>query len=269
MEEDTIHAAIKQILNSKKYRDLDIPEETVADLLNKEFEKGHKTSLAIKQVKKKMHNIIAPYLDTLDYAVAGKKIAEKRGEKATILSLCEEILRAHDSTRERLAYFPEFFTYIFSKAGENCTILDLACGLNPFFLPFVHLPANMEYVAYDIHGPRIDLLNQLFQQTGMRAKAIRQDIVVDPPREKACCVFLFKEAHRIEKRVSGGTRHLINALNAKHIFISLPTHSLNGKYDMRERMRRLVEEIITGIGFLEEVKVFASEMTFLIRKNDG
>jgi len=271
MKELQTGSIIKAILSNKKYRALDIPEETIYDLLEREMGKGQKRDLAIKQVKMKLHNIIAPYLDRLDYADASSKLEKMRSKNntAAIHALCKEILRAHDSTGERMSYFEPFYEYLFSKLKPNSMILDLACGLNPFFFPIIPTPKEMNYFAFDIHGPRIDLLNQLFHITNLPAKAIKQDILVASPEQKADAAFLFKEAHRIEKRESGGTRRLIKNLHAAYIFISLPTHSLNGRFDLRERMQRLVEKTIEQTATLEETREFESEMIYVIRKNNG
>lgn len=271
MDEQSLDSVIDQILQSRKYRQLDIPRATIADLLIKELERGGKQSLAVKQAKAKLHNIMAPYLDTLDYAAAAEQIRDCFITETNheVQSVCKRILSAHDSTRERLPYFRAFYGYLFERIGSDCTILDLACGLSPFFLPLVPHPTAMRYLAYDIHGPRIALLNELFIRTGMPAQAIKQDILVNPPAEKAGVAFLFKEAHRIEKRESGGSRKLIEAIQADRIFISLPTHSLNGRFDLKERMGRLVRSMIEGFAYLEETMEFGSEMIYTIRKIDG
>ena len=114
------------------------------------------------------------------------------------------------------------------------------------------------------------MINQLFSGMGIKGQAIKQDIIVNPPEEKATAAFLFKEAHRIEKRESRASRKLVDAINAEHIFISLPTHNLNGKFDLRERMHRLIDEITQDMCILEDSATFASEIVFTIRKKtDG
>jgi 16S rRNA (guanine(1405)-N(7))-methyltransferase len=271
MDEKKRQAMIEKILCGKKYRELDIPHATVADLFEQELKKGLKKNKTVKAVKAKLHNIIAPYLDTLDYAETGMTIdrINPQDDATELVDLCRDILSAHDSTRERLSYHQDFFAYLFSCIGPHCKILDLACGLNPVFLPLVPLPEEMEYIAYDIHGPRINLLNHIFQKASLNARAVNQDILIKAPSEKACAAFLFKEAHRIEKRESGGSRRLIQSVQAHTIFISLPTHNLHGRFNLQERMERLVDTTIHGIADLIETKEFASEMVYMVRKRDG
>ena len=271
MDEKKRQFIIEKILRGRKYRALNIPQETVDDLLTQELQRNQKQDEVVKAVKAKLHNIIAPYLDTLDYEETSDKIDQinLQDEETGLANLCREILSAHDSTRERLGYHLEFFAYLFSQLDPNCTILDLACGLNPVFLALVDIPKGMAYKAFDIHGPRVKLLNQIFRKANMNAQAVNQDILVEAPNEKACAAFLFKEAHRIEKRESGSTRRLVQALQVKTIFISLPTHNLNGRFDLRGRMERLIKTTIDGIAELVEEREFPSEMVYVIRKHDG
>ena len=61
-------------------------------------------------------------------------------DRAAIKEFCLEILARHDSTRERIPYLSEFYEAILEIAQTPRIILDLACGLNPFALPFMGLP---------------------------------------------------------------------------------------------------------------------------------
>ena len=59
-----------------------------------------------------------------------------------------------------------------------------------------------------------------------------RDILVRPPQVEADAAFLFKEAHRLEKRRKGCNRALWSALKVKYLFVSLPRRSLDGKRDL-------------------------------------
>ncbi|MDO9546851.1 MAG: hypothetical protein Q7J07_08920 [Pelolinea sp.] len=263
---------IQRIAASKKYRSMDIPHETIHDLLEQELSHHEKEADAIKSARSKLHNIMAPYLGDLDYEAAAAELDEvlASGDKAKLAEACTQFLKVHHSTAERLDYVKEFYGYIFKILGADCSILDLACGLNPFMLPLVELPTSLTYTAFDIHTPRVELIKRLFSGgIGLQGNAETRDILVRPPQQKATAAFLFKEAHRMEKRRSGATRDLIASLNVKHVFLSLPTHSLNGRFDLHERMNRLVESSIQGLGLKLNVKEFVSETLFHLGKNHG
>jgi 16S rRNA (guanine(1405)-N(7))-methyltransferase len=260
-----------RIANSKKYRSMKIPRETILDLLQIELPKHQKKADAIKIVKAKLHNITAPYLDGLDYAEAAQELEQvfSNEDGKSIEDVCIQFLQAHHSTNERIPYMKEFYAYIFNKIGDSNSILDLACGLNPFVIPLVESPSSISYFAYDIHAPRIELINRFFSGLGIHGFAETRDILLRPPLQKATAAFLFKEAHRMEKRRKGASRDLIRSLNVCHLFISLPNRSLNGKFDLRERMRRLIVNSIHGLGSILEIEDFPSETLFYIGLNNG
>jgi 16S rRNA (guanine(1405)-N(7))-methyltransferase len=163
----------------------------------------------------------------------------------------------------------DFYAYIFGRIDKSCTILDLACGLNPFVIPLVGIPPSVSYFAYDIHTPRIELIKQFFKGCEINGHAEVRDILLTPPQQSAAAAFLFKEAHRLEKRRKGTSRSLIRSINADFLFLSLPTHNLKGKFDLHEKMRRLVFESVEGSGAVIDSVDFQSETLFTIGLNNG
>ena len=268
--EEILAELIEQIRTSKKYQDLNLPEETLQDLLSQELSRYKKPADALKSTRAKLHNILAPYLGDLDYPHALQELqnAFSSNDPDAVNTTCESFLRQHDSTRERLAYARDFYECIFSICGQPQSILDLACALNPFTLPWMNLPITTHFYAYDIHPARIELINTFLQLSGREPLAEVRDVLVRPPEIEADAAFLFKEAHRMEKRQKGCNRTLWAALKVKYLFVSLPNRSLDGRRDMRERMRRLVKNSMDGhdweLGELE----FPGETVYWIRKDD-
>lgn len=262
---------IGQIKNSRKYRHMDIPDETIVDLLEQESALAGNSKGMLRAVKKQLHNIMAPYLGDIDYKQASENLEDAFtcGDDEVIKLICRDILAQHHSTRERLNYYDEYFQTIKNICDHLDVILDLACGFNPFALPYSGLPVSTRYYAFDIHAPRIELINLFLKLSGMKPLAELRDVLVRPPDRQADAAFLFKEAHRMEKRRKGSSAALINALNARYIFISLPTRSLDGRRDLRERMRNIVKSISTGRFELLDERVFESEVLFSMSKIGG
>lgn len=271
MIDEEIGQIAQRIANSKKYRAMQIPRETILDLLQIEFAKHSKKAEAIKTAKAKLHNITAVYLDKLDYSKADQALKSALTNKSgkSIAAVCLQFLQSHHSTNERIPYMDSFYAYIMKKIGNTCSILDLACGLNPFVIPLVGFPSSISYFAYDIHAPRIELIKTLFVSIDINGSAEVRDILIQPPQQKATAAFLFKEAHRLEKRRNGASRDLIRSLNVDYLFISLPNQSLQGKYDLRGRMRRIVADSILGSGSIINLVDFPSETLFYIGMNNG
>lgn len=259
---------IQKLSTSSKYRQLNLPESTLRDLLEREMPSHRNSKEAFKEVKKKLHNIIAPYLGDPDYPKAAIEIHEafQDGDTLEIKMACSKLLAIHASTRERLEILDDFYACLFSYTGQPQTILDLACGLNPLTLPWMGLSPTTNYYAFDIHQPRVNFLNQFFQSAGLPARAIQQDILVAPPAIQADVAFLFKEAHRLEQRQKGCNRLLWQALNVRYLLVSLPPHSLTGSHDMIDRQRRLVSTTLMGLPWKMTEVMFKNEMVFIIEK---
>lgn len=266
-----LQAIIVKIQNSRKYRDLGIPTATIADVLQREMARHIKPTDALRSAKAILHNIMAPYLGDLDYPQAEILLNETltKNDKEAIRNFCTNILAQHDSTRERLPYLKDFYRRILEIFPHPETILDLACGLNPFALPFMGLPDGIRYHAYDIHQPRTALINRLFEGLKMESLAETRDILVNPPDFQADAAFLFKEAHRMEKRRKGASRELISRLKTRVIFISLPNRSLDGQRDLRTRMDKLFLSIIEGSTGTTGWSEFPGETLYWIQRADG
>jgi 16S rRNA (guanine(1405)-N(7))-methyltransferase len=264
-----IDALLLQIQTSKKYQELNLPEETLRNLLEQELARHKKPVEALKSTRAKLHNIMAPYLGDLDYSQAGQELqnAFAQGD-AAVKETCQSFLRQHDSTRERLTYLDDFYAGIRSVCGQPQSVLDLACGLNPFALPWMGLAPDCQFHAYDIHPARVALINEFLHLSGHEPLAEVRDILVRPPEVAADAAFLFKEAHRMEKRQKGCNRGLWAALKVHFLFVSLPKRSLDGRRDLRERMRGLVDSSIDPRDWAEQGELdFPGETVYWMRKD--
>ena len=163
------------------------------------------------------------------------------------INICAELLKTHASTRERLAYQSEFYAAIFAVTGMPKTILDLACGLNPLAFAWMGLPLTTQYHAYDLHQPRVELINHYFKLQGLAQLAEHGDILVHPPQIQAEVAFFFKEAHRFEQRRRGCNREFWLALNVNWLVVTLPASSLTGRHDLAVGHRKLVSETLAGL----------------------
>lgn len=262
---------VKRIQASRKYRAMGIPEETILDVYRREKDRVANPAEALRRTKAKLHNIMAIYLGDLDYPQARTDLDEAiaRDERGAVGQVCAGLLARHQSTRERLAYYPEFFRTIQEVCGRLDTLLDLACGLNPFALALVDLPTATRYHAYDIHAPRVELINHFFTLSGRPALAEVQDVLVQPPRITADAAILLKEAHRMEKRRPGSSLELVHAINTRLVFISLPNRSMDGRRDLRGRMRSLVDRISGVDLIIAGSEEFPGETLYWLRRMHG
>lgn len=264
-------AMIAKIRNSRKYRQTGIPDATIEDILRRELARHPKPADALRSAKAILHNVMAPYLDDVNHELACGLVEDAfaSDDEQTIRKSARNILELHDSTRERLLYLENFYQCIREACPDIQTILDLACGLNPFAFPWMGFPATVNYHAFDIHQPRVEMINQFLRGLGLQPLAEARDILVNPPDVQADAAFLFKEAHRMEKRRKGASRGLIQALHARVIFVSLPNRSLDGQRDLGERMDRLVKSIFEGTGSEIHSAEFPGETLYWVVRENG
>ena len=267
-DEQQVKELVDAVGNKNAYRAMQIPEATLRDLAVKALERQPSTRMALKTVRRKLHQITAPYLGDPDYVRATRNLqaAFQAVDPVAIQNCCREIMTSHTSTRERLLVLGGFYQRLFEKCGKPSTLLDLACGLNPLSWRWMGLTADTCYRVFDIHAPRVAFLNEYFQMEGIAGEALLRDILVDPPTEAADAAFLFKEAHRFEERESGCNRALWRALKVKTLYVSLPPFNLTGRHDLTTKNRKLVADNITGEGWQVSEIAFPNEQVFVIEK---
>ncbi len=263
---DAIQEIIDSIRTSPKYRHLNLPDSTLRDIVTRELQNHRRPKDGLKAARAKLHRVIAMYLGDPDYVAVQQQLSAVFASGSDPRPLCAEILSAHDSTRERLEIASDFFSRLFAITGVPGTLLDVACGLNPLFFPWMHLDA-LTLVAYDIQRQRVDFLNAYITlQPGLNGLCIQQDILVDLPREAGDVALLLKEIHRFEDRHRGSTRPLLDALQTRWIAVSLPTRNLTGQRDLRERHRALFERVTFGANWKVTEIEFSNELVFCIDK---
>jgi 16S rRNA (guanine(1405)-N(7))-methyltransferase len=247
---------------------LDIPTETVRDLIAQACLTAGDAKSIEQTVREKLHNLVATYLGDPDYAASRAILDEAYAhrEENLIKKACLDILSCHASTKERIPLLDEFYPRIFAHTGQPTTILDLACALNPFALPWMGLKPGTRYFAYDLHQPRLDLINHFLKLNGMEPLAVHQDILVNPPDVECDVAFFFKEAHRFEQRQRGCNRAFWQSIRCKYLLVSLPTASLTGKHPKLEQHRKLVMETVDGLPWKVTEIEFSNEIVFCIEK---
>jgi 16S rRNA (guanine(1405)-N(7))-methyltransferase len=264
---DAVKEITSRILTSRKYKGLSLPEETILDLINQSKKNARNSHEVEKTVRQKLHNIIAPYLESLNYEAAVLDLQSiPPSDKASIEQFSLHMLESHSSTLERIPIMTDFYKKIFSFTGTPSQILDLACGFNPFSLPWMNIPLEINYHAYDLHQPRIDLINKYLTQIGRPPMAEKRDILVNPPKENADVAFFFKEAHRFEQRQHGCNRIFWESLNVRYLLVSLPAANLTGSRSMVEGQRILVERTLKGLPWIVNEITFGTEIVFCIDK---
>ncbi len=264
---DSYPPELYRLRDGRKYRSLHLPDETLEDLYRRALEQTRSPKQALDVVREKLHHIVADYLGDPDYERYKSVLSDafSQGEDA-VKAACQTLLGVHASTRERLPVLEEFFPRLWQVTGKPEPLMDLACGLNPFAFPWMRLPLTTCYYAYDLHKPRVELINQYFKLQGLTPLAEHGDILTCPPQVPVDAALFFKEAHRFEQRQRGCNRAFWQAIPARWLLVSLPTRSLSGKHDKLDQHRRLVYSAIEGLDWPVTEVDFGDEIVFCIQK---
>lgn len=270
-EQSFLDSLTQAVGTSRKYRDLQIPLTTLQDILAYESQHSNSRKELEDNFRKSLHNIMAPYLEDINYPAETAAIPEfyaQNPPSELLKKWCLERMRLHASSRERLPHLDSFYEKIFTRTGTPGSILDLACALDPLGMPWMSLPVTARFFAYDIHQPRLDFLQAFFQHFYPQAEALRQDILTNIPIQKADCAFFFKEAHRLEKRRPGSNREVFEGLNVKWLVVSLPSRDLAGHHSLEAYHTSLIEKAIEGQPWQLSTDSVGSELLFFIQKHD-
>jgi 16S rRNA (guanine(1405)-N(7))-methyltransferase len=266
---DEIEQLIDSLKQSRKYGATH--EATIRELVLAESGHYKKAKQVEKAVRKRLHSIMAPYLGDPEYERATRELTAvfATNDPAQIKACCHDLLHDHLSTRERLPILDDFYRQIFAVTGRPRSLLDIACGLNPLAYRWMGLagaPEPVHFYAYDIHAPRIDLINHYFGLEGLPALARLQDVAIDPPQETADLALFLKELPRFARNYGSDlARTFLHSLNVRWLVVSFPTVSTHGGRSLVERYRDYFNELIDPAWPVTEL-LFDSELVMIAEK---
>jgi len=252
---------------SRKYGSL--CDETLLRITKWAMGGSSSTKQALKRAKRKLHQISGAYITPANQrridGLLDSLAPDAPGEE--IWALCRGILGFHASTRERLPYLRETYREIFDGAT---TILDLACGLNPFALPWMNLPAGARYTPVDMDCGLVGKIKRLLRVLSRADTAQCVDLLSSPPTESYDLILLLKALPCLERQERGASLHLLTKLRAPRIVVSFPNRSLGGHRRGMEAgysrfMQGLVKDL-TSVKDMTLVKAFStpSEVFFIL-----
>jgi len=264
-----VDAVVAGIRASRKYRG--VSEATVRALAREAAGEHGKRKALDKAVRRRLHGIVASHLGDPDYAALGEALGEAlaQGARERERQLCEQAMARHLSTRERWPYLEEFYAAIFEHTGAPGSLMDLACALGPLALPWMGLPASTPLWAYDIHEPRVAMLDAYLRGRGQAGGAEVRDIVLDPPRRPVDVALVLKELHRLQRNYPGVDGDWLAAIPARHLVVSLPAVSAHGGRRLVEPYRKMMRRMTDGRGWSTHELSFPHELVFCIDTGAG
>ena len=268
MDERQLSHLVDQVQKNRKYQS--ITPELVQSLAEDALRRGLRGKPAVKDVRNKLHQIGGAYFRRPpDYQELQNnlKILPDARDSQAIHQCCKAAMQAHASTAERLPILEEFFTTCLAPITPVSSVLDLACGLNPLAVPWMPLEENSTYLACDIYLDMLNFIQMFFDHIQLNGQARSCDLTRKVPEERSQVAFLLKAIPCLEQVDKAIASRLLASIQADHILVSFPVHSLGGrKKGMPNFYRDHFFEILSGVDWQVREFQFESELAFLVTK---
>lgn len=268
MTEKQLNDLVGQVMANPKYAN--ITENLVLRLSMEAIEKGFVGKSAVKYVRNKIHQIGGAYLKVkINYSkLQGELDSLPLNLSAgSVRKFCRRTMEAHASTAERLPILDTFFRTCLESIAPVTSIMDLACGLNPFSIPWMPLVENFQYFACDIYLDSLRFIQSFFNYFQLSASAKPCDLISKIPHERTQLALLLKIIPCLELMEKSITTRLIENIPADHILVSFPVYSLGGRnIGMINHYRGQFIEAMSNKSWKVQEYQFSTELAFLVTK---
>jgi 16S rRNA (guanine(1405)-N(7))-methyltransferase len=264
-----IDRLVEAVQASAKYKS--IGSDFIRYIGTQELARRHNLKEAIKSTKNKLHQVGGAYQDTTPrYALWLDELKQvsRSGNREHVLDTCKWIMGHHSSTRERLPILEQFYSTILADLPPINSVIDIACGLHPLAIPWMPLSEHAQYYAYDVYEDMVGFLNDCMDLMPVQGYAKTCDVIHYCPTLKVDVAFILKAIPCLEQIDKSAGMQLLETINADHLVVSFPAHSLGGKHkgmvtNYETRFYELVANNTWPIRRLE----FPGELVFLISKS--
>ena len=188
--------------------------------------------------------------------------------------LIEKILLSHQSSMERLNYYTKIYSLIFEKLIEwglnkKYSLIDLACGFNPFAYKYLPLKPTT-YIALDLSTEDMVIIESFFKKTKIKGKTMalnlitQQDSEILKQQHDVC--FLFKALDSLESKSRHSSKKLISKINTKFFVISFPKKTIGGKKDIQINKRSWFDKFSDQNFTKKEIFDIENEVFYILQK---
>jgi 16S rRNA (guanine(1405)-N(7))-methyltransferase len=259
---------LEKVLEKPKYRS--IHPGLIASLIQEESAKGRSEKDVIKSVTGKLHQVGAAYFQRKpEYEKWSQRLAElpKDIHSSDAKVFCEEIMRSHSSTNERLPILEKFFNETLAGIAPVESVLDLACGLNPLAAAWMPLSSDVQYFGCDIFSDMTGFLNKFYTHINLAGRFTTCDLTETLFPNKAQVALLLKTLPCLEQIDKGIGVDLLERIPADHLLISYPVRSLGGRAKgMGKTYETQFNELAAAKKWKFQRFEFGSELAFLVTK---
>ncbi|MGC8971183.1 MAG: hypothetical protein ACP5K2_03145 [bacterium] len=258
---------VEKIKSSSKYRE--ISERTILEIARIELPKHKSEKNLIKAVKNRLHQTYGAFLSKEESQKLRELVSILEKDRSDIKGIAKMILQLHQSTRERIDIYGELYREIFDTVSKPSSILDLACGLNPFSIPWMNIEGPINYYAYDIDAVVIESINKFLAILSYPQLARVKDVLFEEVEECVDVCFIFKFLPTAERIKRGLSVKLLETIRSKFIVVSFPLKSLSGKEKgMSDNYGRLFEPILQRGHYIVKRFILINEMFYILIKRE-
>lgn len=259
---------LEKVLEKPKYRS--IHPGLIASLIQEEMAKQRGEKEILKSVTGKLHQVGAAYFQRKpEYEKWSRRLAKlpKDIHSSEVKTYCEEIMRSHSSTSERLPILERFFKETLAGIAPVESVLDLACGLNPLAAVCMPLASDAQYFGCDIFSDMTDFLNDFYAHMNLAGRFTTCDLTEMRFQNRAQVAFLLKTLPCLEQIDKGIGADLLESIPVEHLLISYPVRSLSGRAKgMGKTYESQFNELANAKGWKFKRFEFSSELAFLVTK---
>ncbi len=216
---------------------------------------------ALKAAKRSLHELAGAFLDA-DSSRRAERLVRSMADAGAEerRTVCRAVLGLHASSAERMPVMEELYERIWQAAADArgvprsapVRLLDLACGLGPFALPWMGLAPGSSYRGVDADGRVVDLARTALPY--LEAPELREppEVEVGDVLEPAAApggidvVVMLKTLPTLERLAPGAGVDLVRRLTAPVVVITTATGSLGGRRHLRHD--ELIERTLADSG---------------------
>ncbi len=259
---------VASIQTGSRYRQ--VSEDLIREIGARELARRTSFKEAVKATKNKLHQVGGAYLaEKHDYTAWLTELARlaHSEDREDFRAYLKTIMRSHASTRERLPILEQFYRTILSELPPVRSVLDIACGLNPLALPWMPFAGPVEYFACDIYRDMVNFLNRCMALLPVQGQAEVRDVIRSCPTRAVDLAFVLKTIPCLEQVDKTAGARLLRSLNARHVVVSFPLHSLGGRArGMQAHYAASFHTLLDPAWSVKRIE-FATELAFVITKD--
>ncbi len=242
----------------------------VRRLLERELANSRSRKELVKAVRNKLHQVGGAYQEKpIVYTKWSERLAGLLGDvhSEPARQFCLEMMAEHTSTRERLPYLERFYAETLAPIQPLRSLLDLACGLNPLAFSWMPLSPDVTLQVCDIYADQAAFLNRFFAHFAIAGQASVCDLTQSVPQQPVQLALLLKTIPCLEQVDKAIGRRLLGGIQAEHILVTFPAHSLGGKSKgMRSNYDAHFLELLAGLPFDARRFDFPGELAYLLTR---